>query len=183
MALWSGHWQNDAKEQSFAYSQDMCRIAREREASLRSEPLELLLYPEILKQISNSLTETQGATQGEVRVLIYVMSISLSVSCSGGRGSFMLSEGCHSFLPWFSSASPLNGTYVWRSWSSLYLRVVLRPAHLPGPVLTSFSGRTKWEQSHTAPSLKSGKGQFHKALIFARDIWETTKGSCLLCSL
>lgn len=52
------------KEQSFAYSQDVGRIARGRKASLRREPFELSLS-EILIQISSSATKTQGATQGK----------------------------------------------------------------------------------------------------------------------
>lgn len=60
-----------------------------------------------------------------------------------GEGVLCLGEGYHSLLSWFSSASPLNGTYVWRSWSSLYLHIVLCPAHLPRLVLTPVSGRTK----------------------------------------
>lgn len=111
---------------------------------------------------------------------LHVMSVSLSVSCSGARGSFMLDEGCHSLLPWFSSASPLSGTYMWRSWISLYLHIVLCPAHLSGPVLTFVLWKDKIRAVSSNSFPEKWERSSHKALVFARDTWEAMKGSCLL---
>lgn len=71
----------------------------------------------------------------------------------------MLGEGWHGLLPWFSSAFPTEWDICLEKVKlSLHSHLVLCPAHLPVPVLTSVSRRMKCEQSLTAPTLKSGKG-------------------------
>lgn len=56
----------------------------------------------------------------------------------------MLGGGWHSLLPWFSSVLPTEWDICLEKLKlTLYSHLVLWPAHLPGPVLTSVSGRMK----------------------------------------
>lgn len=94
----------------------------------------------------------------------------------------MLGDGCHCSLPWFSSVSPLNETCL----EKLKLTLFTCPSLSCSPS-RAFADIGLWKDkvravTHSSYPEKQERSS-HKAVVFARDTWETTKGSCLPCSL
>lgn len=94
----------------------------------------------------------------------------------------MLGDGCHCLLPWFSLVSALNGTCL----EKLKLTLFTHPSLSCSPS-TACDDICLWKDkvrvvSHSSYPEKQERSS-HKAVVFARDTWETTKCSCLPCSL
>lgn len=114
----------------------------------------------------------------------HAVSLSPFALPSVRRGSFMLSERWHSLLPWFSSAFSTEWDICLEklklSFHSCLVLLFCSPSRACADIflwkdevraIACSSYPEKWERSP------------YKAVVFARDTWETLKGSCLLCSL
>lgn len=187
MAVWSSHWQNDARVfHLFAGGVQN----RQREGSIlgmwapwAAPGLDTDFGDHSIDQQQchwNPGRYAGGSTVSVQRALTHPYRV-----LAGEGGLCWMKDGIVCSLG-FLQHFPLNGTFTWRSWSSLFF-------HASFSVLLTFQGLCwhlsleGWSKSNRLQLLGSQiekqERSPHKAVVFARDTWETQKGSCLPCSL